>query len=148
MRRATLLFRDATGTFYNDRWKPLFEGLLNLVLSLIFVNWMGIVGVIFATILTNLFICHVVEPYILYRYAFCMPVRKFYFKNYLYIIAFCAILIIEHFCHISIENEWLELLVNGGISLLFSGGVCVVLLATDKNFRTYIKKFASKGSKV
>ena len=37
MRQATLLFRDATGTFYNDRWKPLFEGLLNVALSIGFV---------------------------------------------------------------------------------------------------------------
>ena len=28
MRQATMLFRDATGTFYNDRWKPLIEGLI------------------------------------------------------------------------------------------------------------------------
>lgn len=36
MRQATFLFRDATGTFYYDRWKPLFEGILNVVLSIIF----------------------------------------------------------------------------------------------------------------
>ena len=38
MRKATLLFRDASGAFYYDRWKPIAEGLSNLVLSLIFVN--------------------------------------------------------------------------------------------------------------
>ena len=37
MRQATLLFRDATGTFYNDRWKPLIEGVLNIGLSIGFV---------------------------------------------------------------------------------------------------------------
>ena len=33
MRQSTLLFRDATGTFYNDRFKPLIEGITNAVLS-------------------------------------------------------------------------------------------------------------------
>ena len=38
LRKASLLFRDASGTFYNDRWKPVAEGITNLVLSLLFVN--------------------------------------------------------------------------------------------------------------
>ena len=63
MRQATLLFRDATGTFYNDRWKPLVEGLLNIGLSILFVlifpQDYNVVGVIVATIITNLFICHI-----------------------------------------------------------------------------------------
>ena len=78
MRQSTLLFRDATGTFYNDRWKPLFEGILNVILSVIFVKLfglsggdeLGVVGVIVATIITNLTICHIVEPLVLYKHAF------------------------------------------------------------------------------
>ena len=38
MRQAALLFRNASGTFYHDRWKPLAEGAANLVLSLVFVS--------------------------------------------------------------------------------------------------------------
>ena len=55
MRKATLLFRDASGTFYYDRWKPIVEGIVNLFLSLIFVhifpNDYKVVGVIVATII-------------------------------------------------------------------------------------------------
>ena len=38
MRQTALLFRNASGTFYYDRWKPIGEGVANLILSLLFVN--------------------------------------------------------------------------------------------------------------
>ena len=40
MRNASLLFRNASGTFYYDRWKPITEGIVNLVLSLLFVAYL------------------------------------------------------------------------------------------------------------
>ena len=79
MRQSVLLFRDATGTFYNDRWKPIFEGGLNIVLSILLVQWFDILGVLVATILTNLLICHVVEPFVLYKHAFQENPKKYYF---------------------------------------------------------------------
>ena len=38
MRNTLLLFRNASGTFYYDRWKPVAEGVVNLILSLLFVS--------------------------------------------------------------------------------------------------------------
>ena len=82
MRHSTLTFRDATGSFYGDRWKPLFEGVVNIVLSILLVNWIGVSGVIVATVITNLLICHLVEPYVLYKNAFDLSPNTFYLKNY------------------------------------------------------------------
>lgn len=149
MRQSTLLFRDSTGTFYNDRWKPLFEGLLNVVLSILFVNiftgyfgesW-GVVGVILATIITNLTICHIVEPYVLYKYAFKSSPRKHYIKNYIHILIFILALCGMHLCLQTMDNQWLGLLINGAISLLFSLAIIVLLYFIDKNFKYYLKSF-------
>lgn len=152
MRQATLLFRDATGTFYYDRWKPLFEGLLNIVLSVAFVivftekfgESFGVVGVILATILTNLTICHIVEPYVLYRHAFHASVRPHLEKNYIYIGIFVVTLIILNFCMRSFENQWLEFIVNGCLSLAFSSVIIILTILFDKDFRFYCKSFALK----
>lgn len=75
MRQATLTFKDASGLFYQDRFKPLVEGIVNLILSLILVYILGIQGVLIATIFTNLFITHTVEPFVLYRYGFESKVK-------------------------------------------------------------------------
>lgn len=82
MRRSTILFRDATGSFYHDRWKPLVEGTVNVILSIVLVNRIGVTGVIVATILTNLLICHIVEPYVLYVHALQTSPGRHYMRNY------------------------------------------------------------------
>ena len=48
------------------------------------------------TIITNIFICHIIEPYVLYKYAFKSNVKGYYLRNYLYIAVFCAALLLSH----------------------------------------------------
>ena len=133
MRQSLFLFKTATGTFYNDRWKPLFEGLSNLVLSVVLVQTTGIVGVLIATIITNLLICHIVEPYVLYKNAFVASPKKYYFKNYGMIILFALGLALLSFCMLVFESQWTELLVNGFISVGVSLVLCGVVLFLNRD---------------
>ncbi len=152
MRQATLLFRDATGLFYNDRWKPLFEGISNVILSIGFVYLFtylfgedfAVVGVIVATIITNIFICHIVEPHILYKYEFQTKTTTYYIKNYSSIIAFTAALFLLNAIMIKNDNVWIELLANGFISVGISCVFIIVFTLIDKDFRFYIKSFITK----
>lgn len=143
MRQATLLFRDATGTFYKDRWKPIVEGVINVCLSILFVKVFpvqyNIVGVIVATIITNLFICHIVEPHVLYKYAFKTSARSYYISNYIYMLVFLGALAALHFCMVDIDNQWLQLLANGSIAVALALGVCLVIVLVNKNFRHHMK---------
>ena len=126
MRHSVLVFRNATGTFYYDRWKPLFEGTANLVLSIVLVKQMGVTGVIAATILTNLLICHVVEPYVLYRYAFSASPKGYYQKNYGMILLFTTALILLNAVMQQADSPWTALLVNGFLSVGVSAAVCII----------------------
>jgi O-antigen/teichoic acid export membrane protein len=148
MRQTALLFRDATGTFYNDRWKPIVEGVINIALSILLVivlpDEFRVVGVIVATIITNLLICHVVEPHVLYKYAFKRKAKVYYLRNYFYISVFIVALIVLNFCMVNIDNQWLELLANGGISIAFSLGISILAICINKDFRHYIKVFINK----
>lgn len=154
IRQATLLFRDATGTFYNDRWKPLFEGLLNVVLSIALVKLferaggdeLGVVGVIAATIVTNLMICHIVEPYVLYKYAFGKSPKKHIILNYICILVFVVAVMALSALMREYENSWIELLVNGLISIGISACIILAALLFNKNARERIRgKFRRKS---
>ena len=151
MRQAILLFRDATGTFYNDRWKPLFEGVINIGLSIGFIflfsycfgEDFAVVGVIVATIITNLTICHIVEPHVLYKYGLRSKTRDYYIRNYAYIAAFTALLVALHFCLQALptyDSEWMELLVHGSIAVAFAVVPCVAVVLLNKDFRHYFKQ--------
>lgn len=155
MRQATLLFRDSTGTFYNDRWKPLVEGLVNVALSIVFVLWFnrewgeqfGVVGVIVATIFTNIFICHIVEPHVLHKYALKTSAKVYYIKNYCYIALFTASLVALHFCLQTAAGQLSELFINGFIAVGIAVIPSVIAVLCDRDFRNNLGKILTRFKK-
>lgn len=81
VRQAVLTFRDATGTYYYDRYKPLFEAIINLVASVWLVIHWGVAGVFIGTLLGFIFTGFWVEPLILYKHIFHRSLKE-YFKKY------------------------------------------------------------------
>ena len=142
MRKTALLFRDASGTFYYDRWKPIGEGIANLILSLVFVQVfpedLRIVGVIVATIITTLLICHVVDPYVVFKHAFRMPVKEYYIRNYSYIGLFTLALILMTYLTRLDSSPVIGILQNGFISLGVSFITLGIVAILDKTFRAEV----------
>lgn len=132
LRNSVILFRDATGTFYNDRYKPLAEGVANIVLSVILVQVMGMSGVIVATVITTLLICHTVEPHVLYKNAFGISPKSYYIQNYLMIGLFFCLMVLFDICSVSMDSVWARLLVNGCISVGISLPACAVVLLSRR----------------
>ena len=146
MRQTVLLYRDASGAFYNDRWKPLIEGIVNIALSIAFVYWLGIVGVIVATIITNVLVCHVVEPFILYKYGFKgQNPTQYYLLNYSLMIVFVGALFALHFSMQHFDNNWIELLVNGCIAVAIALVPIICLYIFSPIFRTNTNKLFKKA---
>ena len=69
MRQTNLLFREAMGLFWNDRYKAVEESIINLVASLVLVRQYGVTGIIWGTIISTLCTCAWVEPYIFLKYG-------------------------------------------------------------------------------
>lgn len=90
MRQAVLTFRDATATYYYDRYKPLFESVVNLIASIALVQTMGIAGIFLGTIISTLAVCTWVEPYVLYKHVLKCQLKD-YFKKYL---LYCVVTLI------------------------------------------------------
>lgn len=136
MRQTVVSFKDASGTFYNDRYKPLVEGVFNLSLSLLFVNFWGLGGVLIATIITNITITHVIEPYVLYKHGFSMSPNKYFVFNYLSIILFSSLVIgFAYFPFPNFNNILITLLIKGFFSVLISILTSVLLFMFCKTFR-------------
>lgn len=149
MRSSLLLFRNASGTFYNDRWKPVAEGVLNLLLSLLFViifpDDYKVVGVIVATIITTLLICNTVEPYVVFKHVFRVSPKKFYIRNYAYTAVFVASLFLMNVLMRPYDNQIKGLLVNGFMSIGVSMVVLSLVAVFDWSFRYEVRLIGSKG---
>ena len=79
-RKSVLTFRDALGLFWYDRYKPLFESGINLVVSIVLAILFGIEGIIIGTIISTLTTCFWIEPYVLYKYGFKASVVSYFIK--------------------------------------------------------------------
>lgn len=141
MRTTTLLYKDATGTFYYDRWKPVIEGVVKIILSIVLVNVLGIVGVVIATIITNIFICHIVDPYVLYKHGFKQKMKGYLWLNYLLMLVFVGCIAVLHFVKVNLDNVFLELLANGFIAIGIALIPLIIMFIIFKPYRQNVKMF-------
>ena len=57
MRMAVNAFKDASGLYWNDRYKPLAESVINLIASVYLTIHYGVIGVIWGGIISTLLTC-------------------------------------------------------------------------------------------
>lgn len=79
-RKSVLTFRDALGLFWYDRHKPIFESVINLLVSIILAKLIGIQGIILGTIISTIATCFWIEPYVLFKNGFKASVRPYFTK--------------------------------------------------------------------
>ena len=81
-RQINISYTNGCGLFTKDRFRPLIEAVLNLVISIVFVKIWGIVGVFIGTVISSVVTVFWREPLILYRDEFNESVIN-YWKTYL-----------------------------------------------------------------
>lgn len=75
MRRTSNTFKEAAGIFYEDRFVPLIESVVNLIASIVFAKILGLGGIFLGTIISSL---------ILFLYSYPVLVfNKLFNKSYL-----------------------------------------------------------------
>lgn len=82
MRKSVITFKDAFGLFWENRYMPIFESIINIVFSIFLAKVYGVIGVFIGTTISTLFTSMWIEPFILYNYGFKIK-TKTYFIRYL-----------------------------------------------------------------
>lgn len=74
-----LNFKVATGLFEQDRYLALFQGIVNLILSIVGIRYIGLAGVYVGTVVSGV-LSNLIQPVIIYREYFSKSVWV-YFKD-------------------------------------------------------------------
>ena len=80
MRQSVLTYRDAMGLYWYDRYKAVFEAIINLVVSILLARRYGILGIFIGTFVSTVTTCLWVEPYMLFKHGFRFPVRGYFLR--------------------------------------------------------------------
>lgn len=118
VRFITLIFKNAQGLWWQDRFRSISEGLFNLCLNLIMVRVIGIYGITLSTIVAMLIISVPWETRVLFKHYFNRSSKQYYIT----LISKTAITAI-----VGAFTYFVCTLYSGGLvaTLLFRAAICV-----------------------
>ena len=133
-------FKEAAGIFYEDRFVPIIESILNIVLSIIFVKKFGLMGVFMGTIASGLVLWCYSYPKYVYNKLFGRKISDYMKETIYYFIIF---ILIAGFTYslailISFDNVYLQFISNVLIALIVPNVIMLLLFSKDENFKYFI----------
>lgn len=84
-------FKQGSGYFWNDKYVFLAEAILNIVVSLVLVNFIGILGIVLGTGISSCITGFISEPYVTYKHCFKKPLKN-YFLSFIYYFAIIVLI--------------------------------------------------------
>ncbi|HEU4913844.1 MAG TPA: oligosaccharide flippase family protein [Candidatus Saccharimonadales bacterium] len=139
-------FKSAGGIFYEDRFVPIIESIINLLLSIILLHFMGLVGVLLGTICSTLVLFIYSYP----RFVFVGILHKSYHEYYAQFIrdffVFAAMASASWALTASVgpEGGVLRLLVNTMIAFVLSNFLLYVIFGRTAEFK-YLRDLVNTG---
>lgn len=94
MMSAVSYFRTSNGLFVQGKYRPLIMSLINLVLSVLFVQKIGVTGVLLGTVLSRLSTQFWFDAYLIYNHVFKETIKEYLKKMTVYtgtIVIICCI---------------------------------------------------------
>lgn len=113
-------FKETAGIYYEDRYWAVFQAIINLIISIIMVNVIGLPGVFLGTFISNYSVEFWVKPKLVYCKIFNVDF-KIYFKQYfMYLLIF--------FIGYIISNKIIKLIPFYGIIKFISINITTVVI--------------------
>ena len=91
-----LAYTEASGLFKQTQNTAIIDMILNLVLSIVLINYLGIVGILLATIIAHIISNFIMKPRIIFKNLYKETTTEYY-KQSLFFIAVYALLIFSQY---------------------------------------------------
>lgn len=139
-------FRTANGLFVNGKYRPVIMALLNIVISILLVNFIGITGILIGTVISRLLTQVWYDPLLLYQ--------KVFHKNFLeYIKKYGSYLLITQFSWvvsyfisnlIKLKSVYFDFLCKGVVCLLIPNIIIILVYRNTFEYK-FVKQTLSKA---
>lgn len=127
LRQVNQRFKEAMGLMWQDRYKPIFESIINLVASIYLGSKYGMAGILMGTLLSSILTSSWVEPYVVYKYGLKISPLLCLKKYFVYTLGFVLATIVTATVCSMIPISLLGFIIKG-ISVLLIYNICMVLL--------------------
>lgn len=136
------IFKSGSG-FFDDIQLPISEAVINFILSIILVQYMGLSGVIIGTIASNILIISIAKPILVFKRCFDKGVKDYIkiYGNYLILIIISLFVcdFILKFISLKIVNSWFDWIINGVIVGSLTFMTVFIVFLSNKDFRNNLR---------
>ncbi len=152
MRKTPWMFCEAAGIYWEGKTKPIWEVIVNLVLSIILVKIIGIAGIFLGTIITILLIDLTFEPYLAFKYVLKEKLSKYYIKYIIYLGVTTLMFIVTCWtCSLVPGVGIISFIAKGIVAVIITNLVVMVTMFRTEEFKytielakRYIEPFIAK----
>ncbi|MBZ9625464.1 oligosaccharide flippase family protein [Clostridium sp. FP2] len=136
MRQTVLMYNITLGLFWNYRFKPWFEALINMAASIILLKKFGVAGVFLGTFISTMTTSFWVEPYVLYKSGFQKPIRPYFIKYTIYtLITISAAIITILACSLFTKYTILSIVGRGLFCLIIPNVIFASIFLRTNEFK-------------
>lgn len=133
-------FREATGLFKQTKYIMLITAIINIILSILLGKYLGLFGIIIASVISRLVTIFWYEPRIIYKNILKKPVHTYFIKQAgnVLITILCIVITsfaVQWFTEINVITFSIKLL----LSILIPSTIYLMLLFRNKNVQNLLK---------
>lgn len=145
MRYTYLSFKEAAGIFYEDRFIPLCEAIINIVFSILLCNKYGLLGVFIGTIISSMVLWCYSYPKFVYKKLFHQSYLKYIKETFIYLVIFFFILFLTSMITkiIIIKNIYMNFVKNILICIIVPS-VLLLVLFYNRDILNYYLHYLKK----
>ena len=144
MRNAPAIFKSASGIFYEDRFVPIIESIVNIVVSVILTFKFGIIGIFIGTFISSLCLFFYSYPFLVYKKVFNRQPKE-YFMSFAFFLSEWGLVFlltgaVAGFYEkiVSIDNRIIDFIIRGGLVFAIANIILFVFHGRSEEFKFYI----------
>ena len=136
MRSSINIFKRKAGIFDRDKYIPIFEAIVNLLVSIILVEYIGLTGIFIGTAVSTIAFPLWIQSKIVYNELFNKSVKEYFKKYFIYsILTISIVYITAYICNlVIIPNAFISLIVKGIICIVITNIIYLILFFKTKEF--------------
>lgn len=142
MRVPLAIVKSSAGIYNEDKYIPLIQSALNLVISIVLVKKIGLLGVFIGTLLSGILTVNWYRAFITYKYVFNTSVKSYYKLYFKYFCVFIFIGYISSLFMLKINTinsiYFMQFVISSIFCFIFTNILLIFIMKDNENF-LYIK---------
>jgi O-antigen/teichoic acid export membrane protein len=136
MRNSITTLKTTSGIFHEDRYAPLVQAVINLVISITLVQKIGITGVFIGTLFSALAVPFWTTPYLVYKKVFFKPISTYFISYSVFLVMGMGVFSITKYIGDFINpHDFKTLIIKGSITLLIPNIIYVFIYHKTEEFK-------------